>query len=711
MLLLILKSSACLATFMIFYKLFLEKERMHSFKRFYLLGSLLISIVIPFITFTQYIEPVPVHDLVSFQAVELTEDSRQETTWQNYIPTILWSLYTIGVMAFSFRFVRNLKDILSKIKTNPKHKYHTFTNVLLQDLIPPHTFFNYIFVNKTKYEQKQIPKEVLLHEQTHAKQKHALDIIIIELLQIVFWFNPLIYLIKKDIKLNHEFLADQAVINKGINVSQYKETLLAFSSHAKEPELANAINYSSIKKRFTVMKTKTSKHAIWLRSLILLPILAILIYSFSEKTIIEKEVTLVEPITLQETNKEIILDSISLQKVIDYNKKWDTSTPEFHYTKQTFWIKNKNGAKVAKKYFELSEQNKRKRLIFPPNDFEKKQISPKEFVNLSDKSTYIVRINGNIIDNKNLKKYKNIDFVSFSKSKISKLAKIPQKHHYNLITKSGFKANIFIKNNKRNSKLQKPINIQKRATKEQLAEYNSLVKPIMSQPENRRIFKQKNVIRIKYLYSLMSEEQKEKYAEPFPKFPPPPPIQEIATKEQIAEYNSLAKSISSQPEGQQIIKVKDLKRLKHLYNLMSAQQKKNAEPFPEIAPMPPPVPASIKVKEVPTPSKKTIKRTLNDGELIEIREVPPPLPPTKAISPNAKPSKGFLIAQNKYKSEADAYAKAVSAYIKSKEGNTSNLKEMYKRTINLYNNYTELAKKETVITLTPPPPPPAKKKQ
>jgi hypothetical protein len=132
---------------------------------------------------------------------------------------------------------------------------------------------------------------VLLHEQAHAYEKHSLDLLFIELMQIVFWFNPFIYLIKHSIKLNHEFLADRAVLNNGIETYYYQNILLAFSSNAGPPQLANSINYSSIKKRFTVMKTQTSKRAIWLRSIFLLPLLAILIYGFSTKEIIEIEST------------------------------------------------------------------------------------------------------------------------------------------------------------------------------------------------------------------------------------------------------------------------------------------------------------------------------------------------------------------------------------------------------------------------------------
>ena len=284
MLIYILKFSACLAVFMVFYKRFLEKENMHLFKRFYLILVIIIALSIPFITFTQYIEAQ-----TKIQPQILNYISVDTNTQTNYWPIVLWSIYGLGAIVFGILFLKNLIQILFKINRNTKVKSRNYTNVLLRNLVIPHTFFNYIFLNKHKFETKQIPKEVLLHEETHASQKHSLDILFIEILQVIFWFNPLLYFIKKDIKLNHEFLADQAVLNKGVIPSVYQQTLLAFSSNAQEPQLANAINYSLIKKRFTVMKTQTSKKGIWLRSLIILPILAVLLFSFSSKVIVLEE--------------------------------------------------------------------------------------------------------------------------------------------------------------------------------------------------------------------------------------------------------------------------------------------------------------------------------------------------------------------------------------------------------------------------------------
>lgn len=284
MLIYILKFSACLFIFMAFYKLFLERETMHQLKRFYLLFALVLSIGFPLITFTQFVEPVTItQNFTNAQQIVFEHEAIEQASLWDYLPQLLWTVYGIGVLIFSLKFVLNLNVIFKKINRNPKLKAHRYINVLLSDEVTPHTFFNYIFLNKYKYESQQIPQEVFIHEQTHAEQKHSLDILFIELLQILFWFNPLLYFIKRDIKLNHEFLADKAVLLNGIQPSQYQQLLLAFSSNAAEPQLANAINYSSIKKRFTIMKTQTSKQKMWLRSLLLLPLVALTLYGFSER--------------------------------------------------------------------------------------------------------------------------------------------------------------------------------------------------------------------------------------------------------------------------------------------------------------------------------------------------------------------------------------------------------------------------------------------
>ena len=335
----LLKSGGCLLVLYLFYVLFLEKENMHVYKRVYLLSIIVVSFGIPFITFTNYVEVVAQIQpmIASNLPMELPIIPQEEE--RGYLPIVLWSIYGLGVLLFGLKFIKNSYEIVHKIKSNPKERKGETTSVLLNDDIVPHTFFNFIFYNKKKYTTHQIPNEVILHEETHARQKHSIDVLLLEFLQVVFWFNPVLFLLNRSVKLNHEFLADQAVLNTGANTKTYQKTLLAYSSNASQLQLANAINYSSIKKRFTVMKTHTSKKKIWLCSFILLPVVALLLFSFSTSEtihvnpeLIKEEKSINEPVlevswnptVYKLNNKIILLEDIKSEFVkLTDNKKTD----------------------------------------------------------------------------------------------------------------------------------------------------------------------------------------------------------------------------------------------------------------------------------------------------------------------------------------------------------------------------------------------------
>ena len=309
----LLKSGACMVIFFFFYKLILEGTSAHLFKRGYLLSMLLLSFLIPLVTITTYSDVSELTNPILI-STSLNGIAPEGLTWYEIIIQAVYIIYGLGVLFFSLRFIKNLRTILYRIQRNKKIKIGRIVNVLLQEMVTPHTFFSYIFLNKTRFEAHKIPPEVLLHEQTHARQKHSFDILIIELFQIVFWFNPFIYWIKHAIKLNHECLADNSVLKEGIAPQNYQNIILAFSSNAPENNLANAIHYSFIKKRFTLMKTQTSKRALWLKTLLILPLLAMLLFSFSTKEVIEKD------LPLNEITPQVIQEKATAKQIAEYNK-------------------------------------------------------------------------------------------------------------------------------------------------------------------------------------------------------------------------------------------------------------------------------------------------------------------------------------------------------------------------------------------------------
>jgi hypothetical protein len=322
----VLKSAGCLAIFLTFYKVFMEKESFHVFKRAYLLVGLSASFLIPLVTFTNYVEVASITQPGAFLEGGVVVPSEIGATI-NYFPFILWTMYFMGVLFFSLKFIKNLFSLVYKIRKNPCLKRENIFHVLLKVPTTPHTFFSYIFLNKEKFQKKEIPHEVLVHEKAHALQKHSLDILFIELLQLVFWFNPVLYFFKNSIKLNHEFLADQAVLTQGNERISYQKILLAFSSNASSPAMANSIHYSSFKKRFTVMKTQTSRRVVWLKTLLLLPLVALLLYGFSTTETVETPLETSENTGLQDAYKnwhENVINNFqnkaTKEELAEYNK-------------------------------------------------------------------------------------------------------------------------------------------------------------------------------------------------------------------------------------------------------------------------------------------------------------------------------------------------------------------------------------------------------
>lgn len=240
------------------YYLLLEREKMHRFNRFYLLGALLISLVIPFITIPVYVEAaaLPPASLQIAQSSDVISTPIPET---NYGVYAIGTVYMLVTAALLIRFITNLLAFRRKIKANATVNYHGAKLVLLAEEIAPHTFLNFIFINKFKHQKGMIEQELYTHELVHAHQKHTADIIFIEMIKTLFWFNPLLYCYKKAIQLNHEFLADDAVVKVTNDTAYYQELLLQTASTGYSASLASSLNFSLTKKRFTMMARSTSK--------------------------------------------------------------------------------------------------------------------------------------------------------------------------------------------------------------------------------------------------------------------------------------------------------------------------------------------------------------------------------------------------------------------------------------------------------------------
>ena len=235
----LIKSTIVMAVLLALYHLLLEREKMHRFNRLYLLAALAFTFALPFVSIPVYVETIaePVSKTVEmintalpvqhFTAVPKSSVVPATIIQPeiNYWPYIITGIYALITLILAIRFLRNISHFIRKSAVNEKIPYRGAILVLLKEKIVPHTFLNWIFINEDDYKENAIEKDLYTHELTHVKQWHTLDILFIEVLKTIFWFNPLLYFYKKAIQLNHEFLADEKVVQAS-DTSTYQRLLL-----------------------------------------------------------------------------------------------------------------------------------------------------------------------------------------------------------------------------------------------------------------------------------------------------------------------------------------------------------------------------------------------------------------------------------------------------------------------------------------------------
>ena len=286
MILYLIKSSICLSLLIITYHLLLEKEKMHKFNRLFLLLSIVFSFTIPLLQldisfiFLKQSSPLDTVQIFDINNANISTDSSFKIWVLEYLTV---SIYFLGLVFMLNRFIKNLYTINNLKKKGKLIRHRDYNLVLLDQLIHPHSFLSTIFINKSLYEKGKINECIIQHELSHIKQKHSLDIIFIEVLQSLLWFNPILIFYKKAIKLNHEFLADSAVIESIDDSSIYINTLLKNIFRNNPSYMASSINYSLTKKRFIMMTKNKSKTKMLFKQLVLIPIFISFIFLFSTK--------------------------------------------------------------------------------------------------------------------------------------------------------------------------------------------------------------------------------------------------------------------------------------------------------------------------------------------------------------------------------------------------------------------------------------------
>lgn len=274
----IIKSAITLALLYSCFFLFLSKETFHRFNRFMLVGIMLVSLITPLLHFTTESPTVineEFHAMQTFieQSPAIANSAATEADGITWSQAITWIYLTgVGIMLL-ITIVQSL-SLIRYMSGGLRHTdKHGNTVILQKGDIPPFSIFRYIVMSVKDYETHS--QHILTHEQEHIRLGHTYDLILLEAMKTLQWFNPFVWFIGRDLKSVHEYEADQAVINQGIDAKSYQQLLVMKVVGNRLQPFTNNLNHGSLKKRITMMYKKKSNRWLMLKSLCAIPALAL----------------------------------------------------------------------------------------------------------------------------------------------------------------------------------------------------------------------------------------------------------------------------------------------------------------------------------------------------------------------------------------------------------------------------------------------------
>ena len=293
----IFKSAIVLTLLYSCYVVFLSRDTYHRFNRVVLIAITLLSLILPaFRISTQ--QPQAVHRALHEIEVEMTEgvvldtyepsiiaySAETEVKEHTGVPSfflVVRAIYFMGLLFVFLRLVKCLVNTVRQMRGGLRLKDGQGNTVVVKaGDFAPFSFLRWIVININDYERNR--ESILKHEQAHIRFFHSYDILLLQFVKLLQWFNPFIYFLERDLKAVHEYMADEAVIHQGIDAQTYQLLLVSKAVGGRLQTLANNFNHSLLKSRILMMKKKPTPKAAALKSLCLLPVVVFSITTFAK---------------------------------------------------------------------------------------------------------------------------------------------------------------------------------------------------------------------------------------------------------------------------------------------------------------------------------------------------------------------------------------------------------------------------------------------
>lgn len=273
------KVGVCLAVFYLFFKLLLSRETFHRLNRIVVLGAMLLSFVLPLCVIEIQRELPFVPETVEPAAqIALPADPQAESFPWELLASVL---FLAGAAAMLVRTLCSLVCVLRLIRRGKRERLSDgAVLVRSEQTVTPFSWGRYIVLSEQ--DALESGSEIILHERAHMRLHHSLDLFVTDLAACLQWFNPAMWLLRRELRAIHEYEADEAVLESGVDARQYQLLLIKKAAGRRWYSIANSFNHSKLKNRITMMLRKRSSRWATARALLVLPLSALALGAFAE---------------------------------------------------------------------------------------------------------------------------------------------------------------------------------------------------------------------------------------------------------------------------------------------------------------------------------------------------------------------------------------------------------------------------------------------
>jgi len=338
----------------------LSRETFHRFNRMLLLGILVLSMVLPAVHITIPVEQKTQNTLTLPlpSVMEDSEHTQEQFSTDEVITPLprgqgeslksldLQTIYIIGLFVAFVCFVRRGVLLARSLRGGLRLRDEQGNTIVVKGgTLPPFSFMHWIAINVSDYEQHR--RSILTHEQAHARLGHSWDLLLLEMVQVVQWFNPFAWLLGRELKAIHEYEADEAVICQGIDAKQYQQLLVIKAVGNRLQLLANTLNHGSLKKRINMMQQQKSNRWRMLRAAFVIPVAALAVIAFAKPEIKTNEV------------QQTVLNES--KPLVEYktHEKWGKGYRDYYRVNlgEGVWIESNGASHIEEQFFTYSFDN------------------------------------------------------------------------------------------------------------------------------------------------------------------------------------------------------------------------------------------------------------------------------------------------------------------------------------------------------------------